>query len=122
MSSLQCAPLKSSSQLTHNVHGPHDDKFYKFLSSLEDEYYALRSSGYSGEGFHAPGKRVGHGVSHDLPVHLGRAKAAEAAERRAQTQRSMGRGGRLGDGPRTTKSPREVAAEVRSIDILPALC
>jgi hypothetical protein len=35
-------------QLTHNVHGPHDDKFYAFLKKLNEEYDELQSKGYTG--------------------------------------------------------------------------
>ncbi|KAJ7103050.1 WLM domain-containing protein [Mycena belliarum] len=102
-------------ELTHNVHGPHDERFYKFLGGLQDEYDALQRSGYSGEGFFSTGKRVGEGKAHDLPPHLARAKALEAAEKRAQTARVLGSGGRLGGGLRNivneNLSPRERAAQ-----------
>ncbi|KAF5384917.1 hypothetical protein D9615_001122 [Tricholomella constricta] len=99
-------------ELTHNVHGPHNENFYKFLSELQDEYDALQRSGYAGEGFFSKGHRVGADVSHDLPPHLARLKALEAAEKRRQTSRVLGRGGRLG-GRINTKglSPRELAAQ-----------
>ncbi|KAF8079090.1 WLM domain-containing protein [Lyophyllum atratum] len=99
-------------ELTHNVHGPHDEKFYKFLSGLQDEYDALQRSGYAGEGFFSKGHRVGADVSHDLPPHLARLKALEAAEKRRQSSRVLGSGGRLG-GRMNTKglSPRELAAQ-----------
>jgi len=103
--------LIGCSQLTHNVHGPHDSKFYSFLSKLEDEYYALKRSGYAGEGFFTEGKKLGAGVSHDLPVSLGKRKAADAAERRRQQEWIMTQATRLG-GSRQNKSPRELAAEV----------
>ncbi|KAJ7225587.1 WLM domain-containing protein, partial [Mycena pura] len=98
-------------ELAHNVHGPHDDKFYKFLSGLQDEYDALQRSGYSGEGFFGKGQRVGVNVSHDLPPHLARAKALEAAEKRRQASQVLGSGGRVGgriNAPNLT--PRELAA------------
>ncbi|CCM03643.1 uncharacterized protein FIBRA_05787 [Fibroporia radiculosa] len=101
-------------ELTHNVHGPHDDKFYKFLSGLEEEYDALKRSGYAGEGFFSTGHRLGTKVSHNLPPHLARQKALEAAEKRRQTNQLMSGGGRLGGlGSRTrnNKSPRELAAD-----------
>ncbi|KAI8990593.1 WLM domain-containing protein [Trametes punicea] len=98
-------------ELTHNVHGPHDEKFYQYLSGLEEEYEALRKSGYSGEGFHAPGRRIGTNVSHDLPPHIARQKAVEAAEKRKQISVILGGGGRLGGAVRSNKSPRELAAE-----------
>ncbi|KAF8204422.1 WLM domain-containing protein [Mycena galopus ATCC 62051] len=98
-------------ELTHNVHGPHDEKFYKFLSGLQDEYDALQRSGYAGEGFFSKGERVGAGVSHDLPPHLARAKALEAAEKRRKTGLLVGNGGRLGGRINATNlTPRELAA------------
>ncbi|KAF7302562.1 WLM domain-containing protein [Mycena chlorophos] len=101
-------------ELTHNVHGPHDEKFYKFLAGLQDEYDALQRSGYAGEGFYSKGNRLGTNVSHDLPPHLARAKAIEAAEKRRQMAQVLGGGGgrRLGSGRLDTAnlSPRELAA------------
>ncbi|KAF6754332.1 WLM domain-containing protein [Ephemerocybe angulata] len=97
-------------ELTHNVHGPHDDKFYKFLSSLQDEYDELQRKGYSGEGFFTPGQRLG-GSTHNPALHVGRLKALEAAEKRRQVSRVLGEGNprRLGGGG--TMSPRELAAQ-----------
>jgi len=98
-------------ELTHNVHGPHDEKFYKFLAELEDEYDALQRSGYAGEGFFTPGYRLGAGVSHDLPPYLARIRALEAAERRRKTESLTEGGGRLGGRSSTLErlSPRELA-------------
>ncbi|KAG6380792.1 hypothetical protein JVT61DRAFT_5176 [Boletus reticuloceps] len=100
-------------ELTHNVHGPHDEKFYKSLAELEDEYDALQRSGYAGEGFFSPGYRLGAGVSHDLPPYLARVRALEAAERRRKTETfTQGGGGRLGGRSSALErlSPRELAA------------
>lgn len=98
-------------ELTHNVHSPHDDKFYKYLSGLQDEYDALQVSGYAGEGFFSEGKRLGVNVSHNVPPHIARLKALEAAEKRKQTSRVLGGGGRLGGQNRNAGlSPRELAA------------
>ncbi|KAI0673725.1 WLM domain-containing protein [Trametes maxima] len=97
-------------ELTHNVHGPHDDKFYKLLSELEEEYEALRRSGYSGEGFHSNGRRLGANVSHNLPPHIARQKAIDAAEKRRQIIVVLSGGGKLGGTVRSNKSPRELAA------------
>ncbi|KAG8996311.1 hypothetical protein FRB94_008401 [Tulasnella sp. JGI-2019a] len=98
-------------ELTHNVHGPHDQKFYKLLSELEDEYDALRRSGYAGEGFHSAGARLGQGVSHDLPPHLAKEKALAAAEKRRQAAILMNGGGKLGGSNQAGKSIRQLAAE-----------
>lgn len=99
-------------ELTHNVHGPHDEQFYKLLAGLEDEFDALQRSGYAGEGFFSPGHRVGAGISHNLPPHLARAKAAEAAEKRRQLSAINKGGGRLGGrvSALNSLSPRELAA------------
>jgi hypothetical protein len=95
------------------VHGPHDDKFYKYLAGLQEEYDALQRSGYAGEGFFSEGKRLGTNVSHNLAPHLARMKALEAAEKRAQSSRVLGAGGRLGgSGRQAGLSPRELAARV----------
>lgn len=102
-------------QLTHNVHGPHDDQFYKFLSGLQEEYDNLRRSGYAGEGFFSAGKRLGENVSHNVPLHVARQKALEAAEKRRNISRILnGSGRRLGGlGSNTTGlTPRQMAARV----------
>ena len=103
--------------MTHNVHGPHDDAFYKYLAGLESEYEDLRRSGYAGEGFHSRGIRLGAGTSHNLPPHLARLKALEAAEKRKRAGDAGGRllgggnGGILGGG-RKQLTPRELALRV----------
>ena len=102
------------------MHGPHDDSFYKYLAGLESEYEGLKRSGYSGEGFHSRGTRLGVGSSHNLPPHLARLRALEAAEKRKN--RGSGGGRRLGGGGigkvgtlggRTQLSPKELALKVR---------
>jgi len=108
-------------ELTHNVHGPHDEKFYKYLKGLEDEYYSLRIGGYDGEGFHGKGTAVGQGVSHNLPPHIARLKALEAAEKRRQVQVAIGRGGRLGGKTQRGLTPRELAAQVGPVCVSSAL-
>lgn len=110
------SPMRSCSyilQLTHNVHGPHDEKFYKYLSELEDEYEALKQSGYAGEGFHTEGRRLGQFVSHNLPPHLARARALEAAEKRRRVTGMLGGSHRLGGAVVSRNlSPQEAAARV----------
>ncbi|KAI5776520.1 Zn-finger in Ran binding protein and others domain-containing protein [Geopyxis carbonaria] len=104
-------------ELTHNVHGPHDERFYKLLGELTAEYEKLRASGYSGEGFYSDGKRLG---GRRVPAAEARHRAALAAQRRLQ----MGNGGgrRLGGvqpAPRPGPTMRErlaAAAERRARD------
>lgn len=115
-----CAPYK----LTHNVHGPHDAKFYAFLAKLTDEYDALVRGGWSGDGFHSDGVRVGKGTSHDLPQHVAKEKAVLAAEKRRQMEGLMAGSGRaLGRGAATStmfnKSMQQLAAEVRHVFFRP---
>ncbi|KAG9004412.1 hypothetical protein FRB90_010907 [Tulasnella sp. 427] len=99
-------------ELTHNVHGPHDQKFYQFLSKLEDEFDALQRSGYAGEGFFSNGTRLGQGVSHNVSPQVGRERALAAAEKRRQVAVVMNAGNRrLGGGAREGKSMRQLAAE-----------
>ncbi|KIL01053.1 hypothetical protein PAXRUDRAFT_821068 [Paxillus rubicundulus Ve08.2h10] len=99
-------------ELTHNVQGPHDERFYKILAGLEDEYDALQRSGYAGEGFFSPGHRLGAGVSHDIPPYLGRLRALEAAEKRRRGEALTKGGGTLGGRSSALGklSPRELAA------------
>jgi len=82
------------------------------MAGLEDELDALRRSGYSGEGFHSPGQRLGTGISHNLPPHLARLKALEAAEKRRKLENFGGGSRRLGGGGsgNTRLTPRELAA------------
>ena len=99
-------------ELVHNSHQAHNKDFYDFLDKLQDEYDALRSGGYSGEGFMSDGKKTS--VSHNLPLHLARAKAVEEAEKRSRLAQIMGpAGGRTLGGikPLKTRLPRELMAE-----------
>ncbi|GAA5870038.1 hypothetical protein JCM8547_001445 [Rhodosporidiobolus lusitaniae] len=95
-------------ELTHNKRGPHDDTFFKILDGLQDEYEALRASGYSGEGFFGKGNRVGEGVGHDTNVSLkeARGKALRRIEERNRVRKVLGQGGRLGGKPAETKGKR----------------
>ncbi|KAF9446123.1 WLM-domain-containing protein [Macrolepiota fuliginosa MF-IS2] len=97
-------------ELTHNVHGSHDEAFWKFHAQLQNEYEVLRHSGYAGEGFFAPGRRLGVGVSHNIPVHQVRLGALDAAEKRIQKTEIMGSGGGLGGWKAPGFTPRELSA------------
>jgi hypothetical protein len=100
-------------QLTHNVHGPHDATFYKYLSGLEEEYQALKRSGWAGEGFFSAGTRLGTRVSHNLSPHETRLKAIDAAEKRRRIGGMMSGSHRLGGSrPISNLTPRELAAQV----------
>ena len=107
------------------MHGPHDEKFYKFLSELEDEYEALKRSGYAGEGFHSNGRRLGENVSHNVPPHIARARALEAAEKRRRIGGMLGGARRLGGSVvRRDLTPRELAVQASTVlclDVRPGL-
>ncbi|KAG9104128.1 hypothetical protein FRC06_005245 [Ceratobasidium sp. 370] len=108
-------------ELTHNVHGPHDERFYSFLNKLEDEYDALVIGGWRGTGFFAPGDKLGGrgtgwrgtgGVSGQFDT-AGKRKALEAAETRRRIE-ALGSGGRLGGSrvaAQSGKTRQELAAE-----------
>lgn len=110
-------------ELTHNKHGPHDQTFYNFLNSLEDEFDRLLVSGYSGEGFYSKGQALGGplGSSNLSPSEI-RSKAAEAAVKRAgRHQLFAGSGKKLGGANGASRSkPLHVlvreAAERRAAD------
>jgi len=110
-------------ELTHNVHGPHDQNFYNFLSRLEEEYYELKRSGYAGEGFFSNGRRLGAGAPQTLPAWVAQQRALEAAERRRRNNTIPGTQGpvRLGGGNLASLglTPRELAvlaADMRAAD------
>lgn len=96
-------------ELTHNVHGPHDAKFYALLAELEEEYYALKRKGYEGEGFHGRGSHL-QGLR--VSEYEGRKKGLLAAQKRLDTQVRVGKGGVLGGAAAGRgKTMREVVAE-----------
>ncbi|WVW84480.1 hypothetical protein I302_106514 [Kwoniella bestiolae CBS 10118] len=95
-------------ELTHNVHGPHDAKFYKLLEELEEEYYELKRKGYSGEGFHGQGN---HLSGQRVPEHIGRLKGLEAAQKRMDVQKVIGRGEVLGGSRAGGRSMKELIVE-----------
>ncbi|KAH8998403.1 WLM-domain-containing protein [Lactarius akahatsu] len=107
--------------LTHNVHGPHDQNFYEFLSRLEEEYYELKRTGYAGEGFFTNGRRLGEGIPQNIPAYLARQRALEAAEKRRRTNVTTVGPVRLGGGNLASLglTPRELAvlaADMRAAD------
>ncbi|KAJ6260763.1 hypothetical protein Dda_4992 [Drechslerella dactyloides] len=82
-------------ELTHCVHGPHDERFWAIFKSLRAELDTLRYTGYTGEGFLGNGQALG-----DVPRGINnleaKRKAREAAEQRRK--RDQGRGRILGTG------------------------
>lgn len=67
-------------RLTHNVFGPHDEKFHRLWNELRADYEALVRKGYTGEGFLSAGKKLGGSGVH--PIHEARRLARAAAEKR----------------------------------------
>lgn len=108
--------------------------YFEYLDELNDEYDALRLSGYTGEGFLSQGAKLSTDRINDsarLPLHLARQRALAQAERRQNLQRIMGPpggqrlGGTAGVGGSPAsriapdKTPRELslaAAERRKKD------
>ncbi|GAA5955813.1 hypothetical protein JCM21900_001722 [Sporobolomyces salmonicolor] len=95
-------------ELTHNVRGPHDDIFFKHLDRLWQEYDALRTTGYEGEGFLGRGTRVGQGVGHDTDISLqqAREKALKTFEEKERVRKILGKGGKLGGKALDSKGKR----------------
>ncbi|XP_048130448.1 DNA-dependent metalloprotease WSS1-like isoform X2 [Rhodamnia argentea] len=71
-------------KLCHDVHGPHDAKFYKLWDELRKECEELMANGMTGtgQGFDLPGRRLG-GFSKKPHISQLRQTAWAAAERRA---------------------------------------
>ncbi|WVQ72805.1 hypothetical protein IAR50_002365 [Cryptococcus sp. DSM 104548] len=95
-------------ELTHIVHGPHAAPFYKLLKELEDEFYALKTRGYSGDGFHSDGHHLGAVRRNEYD---GRKKGLAAAEERLGRARVLGKGGKLGGSGSGGKSMKELVVE-----------
>lgn len=124
-------------ELTHNKHGPHDDKFYTYMGELRRELEDLMAEGFTGDGFFSAGKALGKSnekspfsstgrtLSSGLPtsgIHglVDPVKLAEARKEREQQQKAAdekkkkprSKGNRLGGysmEPDSTLSIRELA-------------
>jgi len=99
-------------ELVHIVRGPHDAVFYKLLDELTLELDAAMRNGWAGEGFDAPGSRVGLGVSHNLPPHQARVQALDSAEKRRKLSAHSAPPERLGGRFREVErwmDPRDLA-------------
>lgn len=46
-------------ELSHNIHGPHDDKFYSYMGKLRRELEDLMAQGFTGSGFFSSGNKLG---------------------------------------------------------------
>ncbi|CAN6674565.1 DNA-dependent metalloprotease Wss1p [Trichomonascus vanleenenianus] len=99
-------------ELTHNLFGPHDAKFFKYLDELKAEFEELVVSGYTGDGFFSQGQILGRRPGSLLPNTAEDRKrlAAEAAAKRAGL--FAGSGQKLGGGPKDThKSVQDMVRE-----------
>lgn len=96
------------------------------LAELEEEFYELKRKGYSGklrfgivtlpladplvgEGFHGEGNHL-PGIK--LNEYEGRARGLQAAQKRFDVQKTLGKGGVLGGSNVKGRSMKEVLAEV----------
>ncbi|MBE3046482.1 hypothetical protein IMZ48_28925, partial [Candidatus Bathyarchaeota archaeon] len=66
-------------ELSHNVHGPHDDKFHALWDQLRSEQEDLIRKGYTGEGFLGRGQMLG---GRQIPPHERQRRWREAQDRR----------------------------------------
>jgi DNA-dependent metalloprotease WSS1 len=95
-------------ELSHIVHGPHDDHFHALWNQLRDEHETLLRKGYTGEGFLGKGNRVG-GTGR-IPMHEARRKARAAAEKRRTL--TAGSGQKLGGSGALPRSANEARAAI----------
>ncbi|KAJ2078897.1 hypothetical protein H4R24_004156 [Coemansia sp. RSA 988] len=91
-------------ELVHIERAPHDSEFYRRLDELRRETEELMARGYTGDGFHSDGRRVGQGVSHNAPQYQLREKRLRATEARAMA---------LGGRPRTLGGAECAARQAR---------
>ncbi|KAL9086163.1 MAG: hypothetical protein Q9165_007228 [Trypethelium subeluteriae] len=83
-------------ELSHVIHGPHDDKFHALWNELRDEHYSLSMKGYTGEGFLGQGRKLG-GRRMPLSEMSRQARASAAEKRKTFSKDADGR--RLGGAP-----------------------
>lgn len=95
-------------ELSHIVHGPHDDHFHALWNQLRDEHETLLRKGYTGEGFLGRGNRLG-GTGR-IPMHEARRKARAAAEKRRNL--TAGSGQRLGGSSPLPRNANEARAKI----------
>lgn len=94
-------------ELSHIVHGPHDEHFHNLWNQLRDEYENLLRKGYTGEGFLSQGRKLG---GRRMPMHEAQRRARAAAEERRNAP--TGSGQRLGGAPvRRGQDIRKVIAD-----------
>lgn len=91
-------------ELSHNVFGPHDDKFHALWNQLREEHEGLVRKGYTGEGFLSEGRKLG---GQQIPRHEARRIARNAAEKRRTL--SAGSGQKLGG------TPVRAGADIRDV-------
>ncbi|KAJ2793047.1 hypothetical protein H4R20_006664 [Coemansia guatemalensis] len=100
-------------ELVHIERAPHDSEFYRRLDELRRETEELMARGYTGDGFHSDGRRVGQGVSHNAPRHQLREKRLRAAEGRAVAM--GGRARTLGGAEWAVKQARYTPAQMAAM-------
>ena len=66
-------------ELSHNVHGPHNDKFHALWDQLRTELEDLIWKGYTGEGFLGKGHVLG---GRQIPLHERQRRLREAQDQR----------------------------------------
>lgn len=95
-------------ELSHNIHGPHDDKFHALWNQLRSDLEDLIQKGYTGEGFQGRGHVLG---GRQVPLHERRRRWREAQDRRNKDdQNRIAKSGRRLGG--TAANPRD---DIRAI-------
>ncbi|KAL6715940.1 hypothetical protein ACLMJK_006902 [Lecanora helva] len=94
-------------ELSHIVHGPHDEAFHSLWNQLREEHEQLLRKGYTGEGFLSEGRKLG---GNRIPMHEARRQARAAAEKRRIL--TAGSGQKLGGAPvRREQDIRKIIAD-----------
>lgn len=96
-------------ELTHNIHGPHDGKFYGYLEERKRELENLMLKGFTGDGFFSNGNKLGfspfqgagelsgpNGLMDPVQLAEARRQAAELEKRNQPKASTRKRGQRLG--------------------------
>lgn len=91
-------------ELSHNVHGPHNDLFHMLWDQLRKEYEALLAKGYTGEGFLSDGHKLG-----------GRRVPREEANRIARNAAEKRRTLYSGSGQKLGGAPVRVGTDIRKV-------
>ncbi|CAK9438097.1 uncharacterized protein LODBEIA_P24160 [Lodderomyces beijingensis] len=88
-------------ELTHNVHGPHDKKFYDYLAQLEKRYGELKYGGGGKSNYRCEENTLGRGMLPNglVDVRAKRLAVMSKTKFKAETHKLGGTGSRIGKPP-----------------------